>query len=337
MLNFERYIERKNHGIYDFLYDGTIDPLLVTISGSYAYGTYKQDGTSDFDVRGICYIPDKTLFGLENFEQKVDIENDTTIYTIKKFCQLALNCNPNVIEMLGNQDYFLLDKSGKLLLDNAILFLSQKAFSSFMGYANSQLRRIENNLARNTISQPDKEAHIMKSIENLLYTIDGRFTEFDEFNDVKLYIDKSLNEELDSEIFIDAKFSKYPLREFKALFTEMNNVIKEYDKLNYRNNKKDDAHLNKHLMHLVRLYYTGIQILEEGKIVTYRENEKLLLNEIRNGKYLTADGSLHESFNDLMDNLERRINYAKKNTSLPKLPDYKKVEELLIEINRNGL
>ncbi len=43
------------------------------------------------------------------------------------------------------------------------------------------------------------------------------------------------------------------------------------EKLNHRNHKKDEEHLNKHAMHLIRLYLTCIDLLENGVFSTYRE------------------------------------------------------------------
>ena len=46
----------------------------------------------------------------------------------------------------------------------------------------------------------------------------------------------------------------------------MNHVIRDYDKIGKRNKKKDDNHLNKHAMHLIRLFMMAIDILEKGEI-----------------------------------------------------------------------
>ena len=46
------------------------------------------------------------------------------------------------------------------------------------------------------------------------------------------------------------------------------------------NRKKDENHLHKHAMHLIRLYLTGIDILEGRGVVTYREKDLPLLKKI---------------------------------------------------------
>jgi len=68
----------------------------------------------------------------------------------------------------------------------------------------------------------------------------------------------------------------------------MSNVVKNYSKLNHRNNKKDEPHLNKHAMHLIRLLITGTEVLEGKGINTYREKEREFLLDIRKGNTLTT-------------------------------------------------
>ena len=86
----------------------------------------------------------------QNFEQFVNEQTDTTIYSFNKLVSLLLNVNPNTIELLGlkPEHYLYVTPIGQELLDNAHLFLSRKAVYSFGGYANQQLRRLSNKAAR---------------------------------------------------------------------------------------------------------------------------------------------------------------------------------------------
>lgn len=74
------------------------------------------------------------------------------------------------------------------------------------------------------------------------------------------------------------------------MYSDMNNIVRDYSKLNHRNSKKDELHLNKHAMHLIRLLVTGTEILEGKGVNTYREKEREFFIDIRKGKY---------SYNDL--------------------------------------
>ncbi len=310
--------------------------IFLTTGGSYAYGTNTE--TSDLDIRGIAMEREKEIIGLVKFEQFENHETDTVIYAFRKMIELLLNCNPNVIEILGTSEdhLFVLTEEGKLLRDNAGLFLSKKAMHSFGGYATAQLRRLENALTRDNYPQAEKEKHILDSLKNQMYHFQEKYTEFTG-ESIRLYLDKSDKEEFDEEIFMDITLTHYPLRDFHGIYSEMSNVVKDYSKLNNRNKKKDDKHLNKHAMHLIRLLLMGSEILEGKGINTYRSHDREFLLEIRNGKFQKEDGSFRQEFFDLVDVLEKRLQYAAENSSLPSKPDYNKVEEMVIEINKRNI
>ena len=187
---------------------------------------------------------------------------------------------------LSPDNYLYLNNIGQMLLDNKRLFLSKRAIQSFGGYADAQLRRLQNALARDTFPQSEKEQHIFNSVKNAMYS-----------------------------------------------FNSSSNVVKDYDKIGKRNKKKDDLHLNKHAMHLMRLFMMAIDILEKGEINTYREKEHDLLMDIRFGKYQTDEGTFSDSFYDMMREYERRLHYVAEHTDLPAKPDFKRVQELVMTIN----
>ena len=58
---------------------------------------------------------------------------------------------------------------------------------------------------------------------------------------------------------------------------------------------------------------------------------------IRNVTFQNEDGTYREEFFDMVNVYEQRLKYAAENTSLPKTPDLKKVEEFVMEVNRVAL
>lgn len=324
---------------YDFLrtnehLGGNI--IFLTLGGSYSYGTNIE--TSDVDVRGCALNSPSDLIGLTNFEQVVHTETDTTIYSFNKLVSLLLNCNPNTIEMLGckPEHYFLMTDIGQSMIDNRKLFLSKRAAHSFGGYATQQLRRLENALARDRLSQARKEEHILNSMKNAVKAFESRYTTF-ENGSIILYTADSPREDLDREIFADIHIDKYPVREFNSIMNDLTNVIGTYEKLNYRNHKKDDNHLNKHAMHLIRLYLICLDILEHEDIVTYRGQDRDLLMSIRTGAYQNEDGTYRQEFFDMVSEYEKRLSYAKENTNLPDHPNIRLVEEFVMDVNGRSL
>ena len=306
--------------------------ILLGLAGSYSYGTNNEH--SDLDVRGITLNRKSDLIGLTQYEQYVDDKTDTTIYTFNKMISLLLGCNPNIIELLGlNPEHYLyLNEIGEELLQHKRLFLSKRAIQSFGGYADAQLRRLQNALARDSYPQSEKEAHMLNSVKNTMYRFNSTYHEFGQ-GSLNLYIDQAVNTEYDTEIFMDVNLTHYPLRDYNNMWNEMSNVVRSYDKLGKRNKKKDDVHLNKHAMHLIRLFMMAIDILERGEIQTYRVKEHELLMSIRNGAYQKEDGTFQEDFYDLIDEYEQKLKYASKNTELPEEPDMKAVQEFVMSVN----
>ena len=145
--------------------------ILMTLGGSHAYGTNIE--SSDLDVRGIAVNSEKEILLGNDFEQVTNEATDTTVYSLKKFVNLASGSNPNVLEMLGckQEHYVYLDYLGAELLANRKMFLSKRAKHSFGGYATAQLRRLQNSLARDNYPEHEKEKHILGSMQNTMNTI----------------------------------------------------------------------------------------------------------------------------------------------------------------------
>lgn len=117
-----------------------------------------------------------------------------------------------------------------------------------------------------------------------------------------------------------------PLRKLIALNSDLKRVLQTYAKLTNRNKKKDAEHLNKHAMHLVRLYLTGIDILEGRGICTYREENLPLLRHIRLGQVpLTQVFALAEGY-------EARLKEAYEASDLPEQADDQAIDALLVNL-----
>lgn len=306
--------------------------ILLGLAGSYSYGT--DIDTSDIDVRGITLNRKSDLIGLSQYEQYVDDKTDTVIYTFQKVITLLLSCNPNTIELLGlNQEHYLyLHEIGQQLLDNKKMFLSKRAINSFGGYADAQLRRLQNALARDSYPQSEREQHIFNSVKNAMHDFNRQYKRY-RGGSLEIFIDQAENPEFETEIFVNADLKHYPLRDYAGMWNTMANVVRDYDKIGKRNKKKDDLHLNKHAMHLVRLFMMAIDILEKGEINTYREKEHQLLMDIRFGKFQKADGTFDESFYDMLSEYEKKLQYAAEHTMLPEEPDFDRVQEFVMSVN----
>ena len=76
-----------------------------------------------------------------------------------------------------------------------------------------------------------------------------------------------------------------------------------------------------------------LDLLEKEEIVTYREKEHDLLMDIRNGKYLDSNDKPTPEFFEMVNEYEKRLDYAKANTSLPDEPNYEAINEFVMSVN----
>lgn len=305
--------------------------ILLGLGGSHAYGTNIEG--SDLDLRGAATHSARDILTGGGFEQVTNDETDTTIYSLEKLISLLSNCNPNVIEILGLEpwQYIYISPIGQKLIDNRDMFLSKRAIHTFGSYAHSQLYRMKQ-LCAKSLDQSELEAHILNRIIDASQTFRNNY--FDNGGEINLYVDKAVNQELDTEIFMDINLRHYPLRDYKGMWNEMKEIVKSYNKIGKRNShaiKKNK--LGKHMQHLVRLYLMCFDILEKGKIITYRRDEHDFLMDIRNGKYLDDNQQPTAEFYEIVDELEAHLEKLKTTTLLPENPDYKKIKDFLVEAN----
>ena len=306
--------------------------IILTLGGSHAYGTNNEN--SDLDIRGCALNSKMQILTNENFEQFVNEATDTTIYSFNKLVALLSNVNPNTCEMLGNkpEHYFYVSPIGQELIDNARLFLSKKCVHSFGGYANQQLYRL-NQKSAHQLSQAGLEQHILKTLEFMKTDFNKKYSDFSE-DQINLYIDKAVQDGYDTEIFMDVRLTHYPLRDYCSMWNELQTTVKSYGKIGKRNEKAmEHGKIAKHMMHLIRLYMMCLDILEKEKIITYREDEHDLLMDIRNGKFLDSNDQPIPEFFEMVDEYEKKLEYAKQNTNLPNNPNYKEINEFVASVN----
>lgn len=308
---------------YSFLNEDSHNIILLGLGGSYAYGTNIEG--SDIDIRGIAVnTPQEILMG-EDFEQIYDVTTDTTIYSLKKMLNLLANCNPNCIEILGldSDQYIYLSDIGRRLIENKDMFLSKKCINSFMGYANQQMYRLQQK-SLVAMSKTEFNAHIVKTLGFMQ----------DELANTYNMPDVSFSLDADGKIVMSANITNYPMEDFSDVLGVLNKTIRDYNKNSARNTKAL-AHnkINKHAMHLLRLYMMCEDILLYGEINTHRVKEHDLLMSIRNGEYTNEDGKPNVEFYGIVHSYESRIKQAKKKTCLPDQPDMAKIRQFLMDVN----
>lgn len=312
---------------YNFLRENSLlgkNLCLLTLGGSKAYGTNIEG--SDTDVRGVALNSKKEILLGRDFETIVDTTTDTVVYSFSKIVELLTKANPNTLEIFGMQkeDYFVLTKPGELLIDNIDLFLSQKCAASFGGYANAQLYRLKQK-SMHAISDEEYNEHIAKVLNKMKVEFEEKYN-----TNLEVTLTKS------NGIELVGSFNGLNMGQIHEVLNTLNNTYREYKNHSHRNeNAFVHDKINKHSMHLIRLYAMGIDLLEEGKIITRRVKDHDLLMSIRHKEFMTSDGGFKEEFFDLVKDYEERFNKALANTCLPKEPNYKEIEELKIAVNES--
>jgi len=131
--------------------------IFEAITGSHAYGTNLP--TSDIDIRGIFRLPvQQHLSLLPVIPEISDEKQDIKYYELRKFIDLAKDCNPNIIELLFLGENLIKVKTPVMqhLLDHNHLFISKKAYHTHIGYAHSQIEKAKGQHKKVHNPQPEK-------------------------------------------------------------------------------------------------------------------------------------------------------------------------------------
>lgn len=316
---------RENEKVKDKLH-------LLCVSGSYAYGTNRED--SDIDIRGVVALDPKYANGtLKDWETKDFSETDTTIHSYKKMLRLITVGNPDILAIIGqdlDQYLYLSDLGKELVLNHSDFIGANGVYRNFIGYSNDQMRRLE--LAE--IGRLAEKKELVKDIKESILK-NAAFKMHVKYNTLELEnlsINFNVPESEDEKVMINELILKdVNIDDFFDIAKDFKNIVNSFGKKGKRNTKKSDFKLNKHCMHTVRGILMGIEVLETGKVVTNRAKDLPLLWDILNGKYMYDDGKMRPEFYELVDDLRLKANYAYKNSVLPPEPDINRVSDMMTE------
>lgn len=116
--------------------------ILAVVVGSRAYGL---DGpASDHDRRGVYAAPTRAFWHLDKPPTHLDGPAEEQFsWEIERFCTLALQANPTVLEVLWSPLVEQVTADGEDLLAVRQAFLSRKVSQSYGAYARDQLTRVQ--------------------------------------------------------------------------------------------------------------------------------------------------------------------------------------------------
>jgi uncharacterized protein len=313
--------------------------ILEIVTGSYLYGTNTPE--SDLDYVGIFIAPEQYYYGLSSVDEvdcsiiskREDGKNDINaidrkFYELRKFMKLAMENNPNILEMLFTPTAVYTDLYGQAIIDNADLFPWKGSAEKFLGYAFSQRHKmvikVDNYSSLTTFNDWLNEY----TYDPRLYVLSEKFyktnqllAELREVKSLKGIVTFNEHNALigDINISLTDELSKVHSK-IKDRLAKVGHREELYTKYGYD---------TKFGMHLVRLMLEGRELLETGRI-SFPLKEKNFLLDIRQGKFTK------EEIIKYSEELEKEVELLKETTKLPSRPRYKEIEELLISLVKNN-
>lgn len=291
--------------------------------GSIMYGTNTPN--SDIDKVGVFIAPENYYLGLDKIEE-VDLSTvskqdngkndkdaiDRKFYEIRQFFRLALQNNPNIIELLFAKDTVnFTTPIWKTITDNVEYFLDGTQIRNrFIGYAISQKKKM-------FIKHENYD--ILNEAYRILEDSDCKFISDDECFK-KFEFRCNINTEYRvADIFIPRNSSVK--RAMEILQTRLGRVGNRQDLiLQYGYDTKFSSHL-------LRILLEGRELLSTGNLI-FPLKDKEFIKSIKEGNYKI------EEVISIADSLEAEIrNIDVKNCK----SNYNKVNDLLINITKQEL
>lgn len=272
--------------------------IFYTRAGSRAYGL--NTATSDEDFRGVFIgLPDN-LIGFYPVEH-CELSGDNMLFELRKFLNLAKDCNPNIIELLfmDESDILLQTEWWQRIKAQRELFLTKRAKFTFSGYAMAQLKKIRGHNHWLNDPQPVEPPEASK------------------------YLKVKFIEGLGQREVFDQAAYEMALKGWRHYWEWKNTRNEERAAL-----EAEHGFDTKHAMHLIRLLRMGAEIMRgEGVHVKRADREELLA--VRNGQFT------YEEIVALAEDYERQLDNLYQTSSLPNSPDVAKLNKLMLGIYRD--
>lgn len=337
--------------------------LLECISGSRAYGLDLP--TSDTDIKGVFALSKKDFYGLTFTDQVNNETNDIVFYELKRFIELLVKNNPNLLDLLSSPEDCILFKDPVMNLIKPEMFLSRLCKTTFGEYAMAQIKKAKglNKKISNPIEKERKSvldfcfvakdqgaislknwliekgydqskcglvkiAH-MNDIYALFYDLDNAF----KFKGV-------IHKESANEVALSSvpkgiqpegilSFNRNGYSVYCKEYKEYWEWVEKRNNERYENTvahgKNYDA---KNMMHVFRLLDMAEEIALYKRVIVRRPNREHLLS-IRKGDFIYED--LVKQAEEKVD----RIHEIYEKSDLPDAPDLNRAENLLVAMRES--
>ncbi|MCX5202144.1 nucleotidyltransferase domain-containing protein [Streptomyces sp. NBC_00237] len=141
--------------------------IYSCVMGSRAFGLATED--SDTDVRGVFLAPTPLFWRFAKPPTHVEGPADEHFsWELERFCDLALRANPNILECLHSPLPLHVDARGEELLSLRSAFLSRQVHTTFVGYADSQRRKIDADVRQYGAPRWKHAMHLLRLLTSCL-------------------------------------------------------------------------------------------------------------------------------------------------------------------------
>lgn len=334
--------------------------ICLFITGSQLYGT--NTPASDIDYEGVFIEPPEYVLGSLNCDEinfstgdhntkNTSEDIDCKLYSLRKYIQLAQSNNPNKVEFFFIPEEKFIFKDATYwdqIVNNKDLFLSLKLKHSFSGYAHSQRRKLiskkkrydELKSFRKTIAKGLEkgatkvwefvkvldlvEIHHYKKYHKDTDTVGIHKTK--KLKDKYDYIKWKTTEEGTDSIVVDSKEYNMGM-DLKKIYKYVDGEFRKYgQRTTYI---KEHGYDLKFAVHIFRLYFEGLRLLEKGNLIfPMPEEERKFMIEIKNGEY-NLDFLINKT-NEMEPLFEKA--YKENKAGLRYAPDQHAIHKLQIDI-----
>lgn len=332
--------------------------IFEAVAGSKAYGL--DTATSDTDIKGVFVLPKERFYGLEYTAQVNNETNDIVYYELKRFVELLVKNNPNILELLCTPKEKVLYKHPVMEILQPEMFVSKLCEQTFANYAFTQIKKafgLEKKIMQpmdkerksvldfcfvyeGSYAKPAKEyfegnklalekaglaaiTHLKDSY-NLFYAEEGKYSGIvkkENANDVCLSSIPKGEQPIAMLYFNKDGYSAYCKQYLEYWAWAEKRNEERYNKT-MQHGKKYDA---KNMMHVFRLLLVAKEIATEGKVNVFRKDRDFLL-AIKEGEF---------EYDELVKKataLKGELPLLYQQSLLMDEPDVKLIEETLIKM-----
>ncbi len=135
--------------------------ILAVVVGSRAYGL--EGPESDHDRRGVYAAPTRDFWRLDKPPTHLDGPAEEQFsWEIERFCTLALQANPTVLEVLWSPVTEQITPDGEQLRAMRGAFLSRRVYDTYGNYARDQLDKVASRRARTGETNHKQAMHMVR-------------------------------------------------------------------------------------------------------------------------------------------------------------------------------